>query len=92
MRTDVVLTVTGASFASGAHVLYGGVERTDTIFVSSTQLMLPLTFSDMASAGTVNIGVKNPAPVGGTTSTTQSLTFQTETTDPSVIITGADDA
>ena len=59
------LIVNGTDFVSGSIVQWGGSARTTT-FVSSTQLTADITGADVATAGTVNITVVNPAPGGGT--------------------------
>ena len=53
---------------------------------------MPLLAADIATAGTINVGVKNPPPGGGLSVTTQPLAVQAETTDPTVTIGGADAA
>ena len=59
------LTVHGANFVNGSTVHWDGEDRTTT-FVSSTQLSGAITTADIATAGTVNVTVVNPAPGGGT--------------------------
>ena len=59
------LTVTGANFQSGASVQWNGSVRATTV-VNSSQLTASITAADVASAGTVDITVVNPAPSGGT--------------------------
>ena len=86
VRDDLVLTATGSSFLSGAHITFGGVERSPTTFGGPTQLTLPLTAVDLATAGTIAVGVKNPD--GGTTPTTLPLTVAPETSLPLLAVTG----
>jgi hypothetical protein len=65
------LTVNGSNFVNGATVNYNGTAQSTT-FVSSTQLTIAISASDIASQGTVNISVTDPAAngsPGGTTST-----------------------
>jgi hypothetical protein len=90
VRDDVTLTVTGSNFLSGAHVMLGATEKSTTTFVSAAQLTVPLLAADIATAGTIDVGVKNPPPGGGTSATTQPLAVQADTTDPTVSIAGAD--
>ena len=59
------LTINGTNFVSTSTVTYnGGAPRTPT-FVNSTQLTIPLTTGDQATAGTYAVVVTNPAPGGG---------------------------
>jgi hypothetical protein len=90
MRDDIVLQVNGANFLSGAHVMLGATEKADTAFAGATQLTVPLRLADIASPGTIMVGVKNPAPGGGTSATTQPLAVVPENTTPAVTIGGAD--
>ncbi|MFN8506419.1 MAG: hypothetical protein U0547_02480 [Dehalococcoidia bacterium] len=62
------LTVYGTSFVSGATVLWNGANRSTT-FISSTQLLATIAAADIASVGTANVSVTNPAPGGGTSLT-----------------------
>lgn len=58
------LTVQGTSFAPGAVVRWNGEDRATT-FVSTTELRATIPASDLASAGTAQVRVFNPAPGGG---------------------------
>ncbi|MBK9313378.1 MAG: hypothetical protein IPM55_03885 [Acidobacteria bacterium] len=58
------LTVNGTGFVEGAVVRWNGQDRTTT-FVSSTQLIGTIAAADIASAGTAQVMVFNPAPGGG---------------------------
>ena len=62
------LTVTGSNFVNGAQVKWDGDSRT-THFGSSTQLTADILATDIATAGTANITVVNPAPVSGPSNT-----------------------
>ena len=75
------LTVNGANFVSGSTVQWDGAARTTT-FVSSTQLTAAITAADIATAGTANVTVVNPAPGGGT-----SNAFPFTITNPAPAIT-----
>jgi len=92
VKDDITLLVNGTDFLSGAHVMLGTTEKGTTSFVSVTQLSVPLLAADIASPGTISVGVKNPAPGGGTSATTQPLAVVAETSDPIIGITGADSA
>ena len=60
------LTVNGSNFVSGWTVVqWNGAVRTTT-FVNSRQLTAAITDADIATAGTANVTVVNPAPGGGT--------------------------
>lgn len=64
-----VLTITGASFVSGASVgTVNGAPR-QTTFVSATQLQIAITAEDLATGGTLAIGVLTASPGGGTSAT-----------------------
>jgi hypothetical protein len=58
------LTVNGTGFVSGAVVRWNGADRATT-FVSGTQLTAAIPAIDVATAGTTNVTVFNPAPGGG---------------------------
>src|SRR5208282_5481383 len=58
------LTVNGGGFVSGATVSFNGNARTTT-FVSAAQLTAAILAADIATAGTFNVVVANPA-AGGT--------------------------
>jgi hypothetical protein len=90
-RPDLALTVTGRGFLSGAHVCLGAVEKTATSFVSATKLTVPLAAADIATPGTIKVGVRNPPfPPGTPSAATLPLTVQAETSDPTVTVVGAD--
>lgn len=58
------LTINGTGFLNSSTVWWNGAQRT-TQFVSSTQLTASIPAGDIASAGTANVVVQNPAPGGG---------------------------
>jgi hypothetical protein len=58
------LTITGTNFVNSSVVRWNGSDR-PTTFVSSTQLTAAIPASDVATAGTANVTVFNPAPGGG---------------------------
>ncbi len=86
---NLVLTVTGSNFVNGSHVMFGTTEKTNTTFVSATQLTVPLSAADLANAGTVAVGVKNPP--SSLSAATVPFAIQAETTTPAVTIAGATD-
>src|SRR5262249_28272834 len=59
------LTVNGNGFLDGAVVNLNGSPR-QTTFVNNSKLIAQITAADVASAGTAQITVSNPAPGGGT--------------------------
>ncbi len=59
------LTVTGGGFINSSSVNWNGSPRATT-FVNSMQLTAAILAGDIATAGTANITVTNPAPGGGT--------------------------
>jgi hypothetical protein len=63
------LGITGLGFYSGTVVQVNGSVRAST-FISTTQLTVPITAADIASAGPVTIRVSNQAPGGGAFSAT----------------------
>lgn len=58
------LQVNGSDFVAGAVVRWNGLDLTST-FISATVLEAAVSATDVASAGTANITVFNPAPGGG---------------------------
>ena len=58
------LTVNGAGFVNGASVQFNGSTRATT-FVSTTQITAAILAPDIATAGTANVTVTNPAPTVG---------------------------
>jgi hypothetical protein len=75
------ITVTGTGFAANSQVLMNpdvGGTAIPTTFVSSTSLTatIPAVFAN-GFGSTNSVGVENPAPGGGTTVTTQTVTLPT---------------
>ncbi len=62
------LTVNGSGFVSLSQVLWNGNARTTT-FVSSSQLTIAVTSSDIASIGSATVAVSSPSPGGGASGT-----------------------
>ena len=60
------LTVNGNGFISASVVNWNGSPRTTTL-VSATQLQAAITAADIATAGTAQVTVTNPAPGAATT-------------------------
>jgi hypothetical protein len=65
------LTITGSNFVSGATVLWNGSARTPSS-VTSTQVTVPISSSDLTTAGQIPVTVMNPSP---NTTASNSLTF-----------------
>ena len=76
------LTIIGTNFVNGSVVRWNGSPRTTT-FVSSTRLEAAIPASDVATAGTANVTVFNPAPGGGT-SNTATFTIQASNPVPTI--------
>jgi hypothetical protein len=62
-----MVTITGSGFMSSSTAEWNQSSR-PTTYVSSTQLQVALTAADVASGGTGQITVLNPAPGGGVSS------------------------
>jgi hypothetical protein len=70
------LTITGTNFVNGSTVNFNGASRVST-FVSSAQVTIPVSTSDVMNAGTITISVTDPQGLnngGGGTSPTLPLT------------------
>ena len=81
------LTVEGGGFgySPGAGVIWNGVDRTSsTIWVSDSQLIVPITSADIATEGAATVAVINPAVGGGVSPSTQ---FAIDSTSNSVTVT-----
>jgi hypothetical protein len=61
----ITLTVVGAGFSQGSVVRWNGADR-PTTFVNPTQVTAQIPAPDLATAGTAQVTVFNPAPGGGT--------------------------
>jgi hypothetical protein len=59
------VTVNGSNFVGTSVVNWNGTALT-TVFVSATQITAQVPASDIASTGSANVTVTNPAPGGGT--------------------------
>jgi hypothetical protein len=68
------LTVLGGGFVSGAQVLWNGQPRT-TNFIGQGDVRATILVGDIASPGTANVTVRNPAPSAGDS---DPLVFQIE--------------
>jgi hypothetical protein len=73
------LTVNGTGFVSGATVNWNGNARTTT-FVSSSKVTASITATDVATAGTANVTLTNPAPGGGVSNVAHFEIVKTYTT------------
>jgi len=58
------LSVIGTNFIDGARIVWNGAAL-ETTFISSSQLQAPITADELEEARQVNVLVKNPEPVGG---------------------------
>ncbi len=68
---DFTLTVQGAGFEPNSAGLWNGADRPTTV-VSTAELQIAITASDVAAGGAAEVAVITPAPGGGTTN---PLTF-----------------
>jgi len=75
------LTVNGTNFVNTSVVNFNGNAKVTT-FVSATQITAAINAADIAVAGTFNVTVTNPPPVGGTS--TPALTFTVSSPLPTV--------
>ena len=76
----LTLSVAGSGFVSNSLIQWNGVAQTTT-FVSSSQLTMEIGAADLATPGSAQVTVLNPAPGGGTSN---GLTFTiTEESTPS---------
>ena len=62
--TTQSLVINGTGFLASSTVTFNGIAHSPA-FVSSTQLKISLTASDLATAGSYPVVVTNPAPGGG---------------------------
>jgi len=93
VKNDVVLTVNGGNFLTGARIFLSGGEKTGTTFASASQLTVPLMAADISTPTTLTVSVKNPPfPPGTSSAGALLLPVVAETTDPVVTIGGADSA
>src|SRR5882724_11304428 len=81
------LTLNGTNFANNAKVNFGATQLTPTTS-SSTQLIVTVPASSVATAGTVSVTVVNPGGGGGTSN---AKTF-TVTNPPAPVVTGGTQA
>ena len=72
------LAVNGSNFSNVSKVRWNGAER-PTTFVSATQLTAQIPASDIATVGSAQVSVVNPAPGGGAS---QALAFAINATPP----------
>jgi len=73
--TAFTLIVNGTGFIPGSVVNWNGTPR-QTTFISSTQLKVEITPTDIAVTGNIKVTVTNPPP-RGRTSNSQTFTVQT---------------
>ena len=63
-QNEIALTINGTNFVPKSTVTYNGVAHSAS-YVSSTELKIVLTESDVATAGNYPVVVTNPTPAGG---------------------------
>lgn len=64
--TPTMLTVLGANFTATSVIEWNGLPR-NTLFISATELRVPLSIADTRYAGAGLLRVRTPAPGGGST-------------------------
>jgi hypothetical protein len=77
------LTITGTNFLTSTTATFNSTSKTVT-YVSATQITIPLTAADQATAGAFVVSVTNPAPGGGTASTSGAGDFTVNNPSPTV--------
>jgi hypothetical protein len=77
--TSQTLTVTGSGFQNSSTVTYNGSPHPATL-ISSQQLTITLSSSDLATPGSFPVEVSNPTPGGG--SGTATFNVWTKSSDP----------
>lgn len=92
-RPGFTLFVHGRGFVQGATVHWNGSARPSQ-YISGTRMTGEISAADVASAGTVQITVVNPAPGGGTSASlafvVRSVPASTATTTSTVLLGGND--
>lgn len=79
-----VLVVNGSGFNPNSIVKWNNSDRS-AVYVSSNQLTVVITALDIASVGTANVTVFNPAPGGGTSEPRVfSITFAADISSPTI--------
>lgn len=68
------MTVRGSRFVPGALIRWDGIARV-TNFVSATELTTEVAASELVTSKTIEVGVANPAPGGGPSSTSRPFTI-----------------
>lgn len=77
----LTLIVNGEEFAPGAIVTWNG-EDLPTSYVSSAELRATVAPARLASAGTAQVGARNPTPGGGAAPTTLKFTISAPNQNP----------
>jgi hypothetical protein len=78
---DTQITLTGTGFSISSQVTFNGT-ATSTTYVDTSHLQATLSAGQLATAGTVAVGVQNPLPGGGTSGT---LNFAISNPAPSIM-------
>jgi hypothetical protein len=81
--TAATITVTGTGFVSGSAGSVNGSAR-PTALLSSTQLQVTLSATDLAAVGTVPVVVTNPSPGGGASSASNVSVVATAANSPTL--------
>jgi hypothetical protein len=81
----VQIAITGSNFIAGSSAVIGSDEIA-TSYTSPTELLAEVPASYLSTAGTLPLGVSNPAPGGGSSPTTVLMTVGT--LNPTPMLTG----
>jgi hypothetical protein len=80
---DVQVSITGSNFVTASSAVIGS-QGISTSYTSSTQLLAAVPAAYLSSAGTLPLGVFNPAPGGGFSPTTVSIAVGTLNPTPTL--------
>lgn len=81
--TAATITLTGTGFVSGSTGSVNGSAR-PTALLSSTQLQITLSATDLAAIGTVPVVVTNPSPGGGASTASNVTVVATASNSPTI--------
>ncbi|NJN18794.1 MAG: lactonase family protein [Oscillochloris sp.] len=78
---ELILTVNGNNFVEGAAVTWNG-QNVPTTFVNAGEVQATVAANRLQTAGSAEIGVTNPPPLGGPASNTLSFTITSPNENP----------
>jgi CSLREA domain-containing protein len=85
-QAQLVITITGANFVSGAQARWNGEDRL-TEFVNASTLRMTISAADLIVPGLASVTVENPAPEGGGSGTLTFTVTEPEPEPPPVLYT-----